>query len=556
MKLWVAEKGMRVAVDRMGTGTVTKVTGTGVMVHLDQYSIEVEVQKDWMTLIDVDGTQEVSVNNTDTEGIGTKAKGDAIGETVGGPEGNTTNVKNSHSSEPKVEEVKSYSSAARVIMGAMGIPDIAVKKPTIPVKTEAGSSSGEGQPANTTVSAENNEGQTTVASSSAPINSSIDPKQLQARRALESLRFGLVPHGHIESLTLGYNELRSWVVNCLPDSRDDAPGLYKVVGPFGTGKSHTMEVIRHLAEKEGYLTAKAEVDGQTISLSEPAKLLHTLCGTLAGSGFHSEVPLVHLFERLLENGETDEIFRRFGMSKSFDNMNTIERMRQAEILELYDTIIESILTGSDEYSVSEVEGKIQRERANLRWGVNLRSPISRTVSMRAIDFIEALVSISLLARMAGYKGLVIMLDEFEVETTATRMKFERVVNQVRLLSEYIIGRLSNKLPAAPLTVFFGTVGQINNRAEAWIDSHVQSVEGATYRLRTWNQEERLELSEKIYHLYRHAYGVTEAYDRGLAIGLESHLTKDGEDSGLIRRFIKWYVAFLDMKYGPPGRAND
>lgn len=554
MKLWAAEKGMRVAVDRMGSGTVTKVTGTGVMVHLDQYAIEVEVQKDWMRPIEDGSTQGVSMNNGDTEGSGINAKGDTTREAVGKSVENTTNDKDSPPVKPKEDEEKSYSTAARMIMGAMGIPSTGAKKPAAP-KPEEGKSPVEENPASISIPPVNKEGRSPEVAS-APSKSSTNPKQLQARRALESLRFGLVPHGHIESLTLGYNDLRKWVVNCLPESRDDAPGLYKVVGPFGTGKSHTMEVIRHLAEKEGYLTAKAEIDGQTISLSEPAKLLHTLSSSLSGESFHSEFPLVHLHEQLLERKEAVEIFREFGLLKSNNNLNSIEKMRKAGILEMYDTILESILSGSDEYSVSVIQRKIEQELTNLRGGINFAAPISRFIYMKSSDFIEALVSISLMAYMSGYKGLVIMLDEFEVETNAPRMKFEKVVNQVRLLSEYVQGKLSQKFPSAPLTLFIGTVGQVNNRAEAWIDSHIQSIKGAEYKLRAWNQEERLELSEKIYQLYQHAYGVTDGYDRALAMGLENHLTKDGEDSGLIRRFIKWYVAFLDMKYGPPGRVYE
>src|SRR4051794_28131537 len=85
---------------------------------------------------------------------------------------------------------------------------------------------------------------------------------IAARRAIEALRFGLVPQSAIEDLTLGFPALRDWTLANLPSALGDRPHVAAVTGPFGTGKSHTMAVIRYVAGREGYATARVEVDGQ------------------------------------------------------------------------------------------------------------------------------------------------------------------------------------------------------------------------------------------------------------------------------------------------------
>src|SRR4051812_40179725 len=124
-----------------------------------------------------------------------------------------------------------------------------------------------------------------------------------SRRAVEALRFGLVPQHAVEDLTLGFAELRDWTHANLPGALGDRPHVAAVTGPFGTGKSHTMAVIRHLAEREGYVTARVEVDGQTISLAKPETFLRQLWSTLSGPGFASATPVFDLYARAITAGQ-------------------------------------------------------------------------------------------------------------------------------------------------------------------------------------------------------------------------------------------------------------
>jgi len=41
--------------------------------------------------------------------------------------------------------------------------------------------------------------------------------------------------------------------------------------------------------------------------------------------------------------------------------------------------------------------------------------VSRTVQARGMDLVESLAGHAALARLAGFKGLVVTIDEFEIE---------------------------------------------------------------------------------------------------------------------------------------------
>lgn len=75
-------------------------------------------------------------------------------------------------------------------------------------------------------------------------------------RSVEALRFGIVPRDEIDRLTVGYDGLRKWVTERLPDRDSGRPQVSEICGHFGTGKSHTMAAIRHIAAEDGYLTPR------------------------------------------------------------------------------------------------------------------------------------------------------------------------------------------------------------------------------------------------------------------------------------------------------------
>jgi len=377
-----------------------------------------------------------------------------------------------------------------------------------------------------------------------------DEKDLAKRRAVEALRFGLVPEDYIEELTLGFHQLKRWVWGRLPGACDGRPQVSEIAGPFGAGKSHTMSVIRYVAGGKGFVTARVEIDGKNISLSEPEKLLFNIWITISAPDLKSSTPLLDLYLKALEAGHPPPSIAPGGIDRVQDNYRLIQTVKKAGRLDQFGYAIDAIISSSDEFTARKVAEEVCREPNINPFDVKVRRMIGLRVEDRPCDFIESLAGHAIIARLAGYQGLVVTIDEFEIEHLLTWNKFERVKNLINTLIAYFSGNMDH--PTAPMALFIATVGQDGHTGDAIIDNMVKSTGGKMYQLKPWPQAERVKLAQKIHHLYCDAYKISQSFDHLIVEQIEKELKRYGYgDSGLIRAFIKRYVGTLDSLYGPP-----
>lgn len=371
-------------------------------------------------------------------------------------------------------------------------------------------------------------------------------------RALEALRFGLVPKHMIDEFTLGYASLETWVRNHLPGARHGKPVVCEVRGPFGTGKSHTVAVVRHIAEKQGYLHARVEVDGQTVSFCNPGKLLHTLWATLMGKGFEPEYPVLELYLRALQAAPQAATSAVEYLMTARDNLETVRQLRLHNAVDHHAQLIEGLLTGSEEHTGPMARDVIVRSTPIARRLVNLVPAMSRTVVDRPGCLVESMVGTALLSVVAGYKGLVVTVDEFEAEY-GDYQRLRQVRDVLAAFQEYF--QDENYLPSAPLSIFFATVGS-GTSGDDIVGGLVKFSEGGHHLLKPWSDRQVMELSQKLHKLYCDAYELSHPYSSVMAEQALKILKGDAAiTSGLIRGYIKLYIGLLDIAHGPPGGAK-
>ena len=382
-----------------------------------------------------------------------------------------------------------------------------------------------------------------------------------ARRAIEALRFGLVPQGAIEDLTLGFAGLRDWTRANLPAALGERPHAAAVTGPFGTGKSHTMAVVRYVASREGYATARVEVDGQTISLARPETFLRQLWGSLSAPGLDSPTPIFDLYARAIAAGQPAPAVLVGAGGSADDTPGQLDRVRQnyqvmADLhgrgqLDDHAYVLDALLSSSTEYTAAEVARQTGAPTKTRGGQLHLRRMLGNSVAERPHDLVAALAGHALIAQLAGFRGLVATIDEFEVEQVPSRASYARVKAHLGVLTAYLRGETGHR--AAPLGLFFATVGEDEAGEDAAVGPLLAATGGGSYRLESWPPALRRELAERIARLYAAAYGLAPSFDPVFVDRVEASLAHGGlDDSGLIRAFIKRYVAALDVGYGPPG----
>lgn len=395
------------------------------------------------------------------------------------------------------------------------------------------------------------------ASEAEPSMGALNESQLIARRSVEALRFGIVPTHSIGDVTLGFPELERWVLKQLPTSAGDSPSVCEVCGPFGTGKSHTMAAIRHIATAQGFVTAHVEVDATSVSLSDPASVLKQLWRTLSSKDLESPTPLVDLNLRALERGRAQAVSALSTYERVCSNLLTVGALKKMGAVDRHSENLEILLACGDEKTASEVKGEILADpAADTIWGsygdfpVDPKRLIGLRTDDRPNDFVECLLGYAVLARLAGFKGLVVTIDEFEVEAAnLTRQKIDRLKGVIGALDRWLSGRGPAK--TGPLSIFVATVGQEGHLGDAIVDVLVTNTGGDRHPLKPWSRAAHRQLAERIFALYCQAYGLQKPFDAELATEVQENLDEsEVEGSGLIRAFIKRYVAELDAAHGP------
>lgn len=368
-----------------------------------------------------------------------------------------------------------------------------------------------------------------------------DPDSL---KAIEALRFGLVPTARLPHLTLGFDKARQWVLERLPASGGDRV-VSQVNGPFGTGKSHMMALIRYLAMREGYAVAHVEVDGSCVSLSQPAALLARLWQSVSAETLPSTYPLLSLYLKAVQSGLRGWQLSRTGLERTKGNLDMVRFLHENHELDAFEEAIDAFIGGSPQYTASQLMREI-RQQSRFYLPTQLHSVIGRDLEGRANDFIDSLVSNTLVAVHAGYKGLVVTIDEFEVEYNLPWQYLDRTKQLVEALHQYMSG---GSWPKAPLGLFFAAVGQDGHQGDEIIEKLMSRADGDCYwELKPWPKSARNALAEKLYDLYAATYGIREFFEDAWFDDTEDACRGEVQN---IRSFIKRFIARLDEEFGPP-----
>lgn len=370
---------------------------------------------------------------------------------------------------------------------------------------------------------------------------------IQRRKSLESLRFGLVPSHAIEEMTVGLETIKEWIINRLPGASDE-PTVSEVCGEYGTGKSHTMALVRHVARNQNYVTAHVEINGKDVSLEDPEMLSSHLWKSLEAEGLESDTPLVDIYLKALERKARFPDVSSGLIDKTRDNYNTLKLLKDRGVVENLCYDYNSLLSCSNEITAIELRRRLCAQPGIICIFDNpkVRKPIGRRVNERPRDFVESLVGVAIVSKLAGFKGLVITIDEFEIQQLTSRL--DRVFDLVVCLTKYFKGE--SNLPVSPLGIFFASVSSDGRLGNAIIKMLIEGCGGGTYPLSKLHETDCLAIGKNIFELYKEVHNGLPDFDEPLASKIYQMFRNE---EGLVRKFIKYFVATLDKRYGPPAQ---
>lgn len=114
--------------------------------------------------------------------------------------------------------------------------------------------------------------------------STMDQKAVADRRAIEALRSGVPSRDAVEKLGSGQSAIEDRFAELRERVTERGAGGLLIGGGFGSGKSHLLEHLAHLAINDGYVVSRVVVSKET-PLYDPAKVFRAAIESATGLAY-------------------------------------------------------------------------------------------------------------------------------------------------------------------------------------------------------------------------------------------------------------------------------
>ncbi len=387
--------------------------------------------------------------------------------------------------------------------------------------------------------------------------------RIEARRAIEALRAGVPNRDAVRVLGCDQSEIEHRFQNNLAKAASEKEGSagpfsLLVRGDFGSGKSHLLEYLMHLALEQNFVCSRIVISKET-PLFDPVKIYRTAVKTAIVPDKRGDA-LTEIATRLDTRGTPYQDFyvRLNQQEKDLDQRFAATVFlydRTSSDPELSNRIIR--FWSGEKIGKAEIKRYLKACRASSTFQIG--SITMRDLALQRFKFA------SLLIRAAGYAGWVLLIDEVELIGRYSMMQraksYAELARWMGRLEDYNLPNITAVL--AITADFESAVLQEKDdlqkipqklRMRAY-DTDILLAAQADRGMRVIQQDSiplRKPSPESINALYEKARSI-----HGVAYGWAPPLTVDAEwlTTTRLREYIRkwiteWDLTYLDNEYRP------
>lgn len=235
-----------------------------------------------------------------------------------------------------------------------------------------------------------------------------------ARQSLEALRLGVVPTSHLNTYTVGRDMELAVIYEDLKSAAEGSGGMRVVLGDYGSGKTHFLEMAGLMALESGFLTTRATLDSREVMPSRPRRIYHELARGIRYPD-DPDIKRRGLKPLLQKAANHVDLVRSLSrprgaryhpyLGPALFYWSVLPALKDAEDLQ------ERLL---DWIEGSEVASNVELEK-KLRHMTSARVRLYALRDFRTVTHLYTLLlgGIADMARQVGYQGLAVMVDEAE-----------------------------------------------------------------------------------------------------------------------------------------------
>ena len=259
----------------------------------------------------------------------------------------------------------------------------------------------------------------------------LETDQFRARQTLEALRLGIVPIQDVETLTIGLEAERVSLDRALARSKERGGDVEAIIGDYGFGKSHFVELAARRGLRENFLVAVASLDLVEVPPSKANEIYRALVRSIRYPDT-DERGLGPLIQRALEHpGVLSQFVAQSPRQEECPLARALSALADCGSQLAYDDIVQWI------------SGQLKPTK-ELRTCIK-KPPRLYLTGEVARQYSYLLTGISVLATMLGYSGLAVLMDESEHYSLLRATQRERADSFFKALIYAALGPTNSRV---------------------------------------------------------------------------------------------------------------
>ncbi len=325
-----------------------------------------------------------------------------------------------------------------------------------------------------------------------------DTGKVRASLTLEAMRLGVVPQTDLEAYTVGRRREMELVAQDLERAREQG-AVRAFLGAYGSGKTHLLELIRQEANRQGYVTAQVVLNPDETAPSHPKRVYRELVRSLSipGDAIANGGSVEPIVEKAAASEEACERFAvhqrelarncldegahlywtpvlRYYRALAMGEANQGRRLRDgAADPEARDEALRLLfhwIEGSPTISNQEIDDRLRHVvgRQDRVYSLKDYRPWARIYGY-------VLSGLAQLVQAAGYKGLVVLVDEAEFYSLLSSQNREYAQILFKALAWASVGERDGEGPVSRDELELGGMGILKRLPPRYGDSGLYTV---------------------------------------------------------------------------------
>ncbi len=397
-----------------------------------------------------------------------------------------------------------------------------------------------------------------------------------AQMVLNSLKGGVVPRIGLPYITVGRKNEIEALLHDVDIVADGGASFRFIVGRYGSGKSFLLQTIRNYVMDKGFIVLDADLSPERRLQGTRGQGLSTyreLIGNLSTKTKPEGGALTLVLDRWINTVQT-EALQETGLSPEDPALGKAVDQKIFTVTSEINELVHGYAFAQliSRYYHAYLEDDENTKQNVIRWfrgefatKTEAKAELGINIIITDDDWYDYLKLFAVFFRLAGYAGMMLMIDElvnlFKITNTVTRQN-----NYEKLLAMYN-DALQGK--ARYLGIIMGCTPQALEDRHRGIYSYealrsrlsegkfskpgARDLLAPVIRLDPLNPEEMLVLCEKLSSMHAGLYGYAERLteeDRQLFVKIE--YSRVGADSNITpREVIRDFIELLDLLYQNP-----